>query len=37
MKDVGTFTLRTDWELMEYPREENNKSLREERIKFPKH
>jgi hypothetical protein len=31
-----TFTLRPDWEMMEYSCEENNKSLWEGRIKVPK-
>lgn len=31
-----TFTLRPDWEIMEYSCEENNKSLWEGRIKVPK-
>ena len=31
-----TFTLRPDWEMMEYSCEENNKSLWEGRIKAPK-
>ena len=31
-----TLTLRTDWEMMEYSCEENNKSLWEGRIKVPK-
>jgi hypothetical protein len=30
------FTLRPDWEMMEYSCEENNKSLWEGRIKIPK-
>jgi hypothetical protein len=36
-KNTRTFTLRTDWELMEYSCEENNKSLWEGRIKVPKY
>jgi hypothetical protein len=36
-KNVRTFTLRTDWEIMEYSCEENNKSLWEGRIKPPKY
>ena len=32
-----TFTLRPDWEMMEYSCEENNKSLWEGRIKVPKY
>ena len=36
-KNVRTFTLRPDWELMEYSCEENNKSLWEGRIKVPKY
>jgi hypothetical protein len=32
-----TLTLRTDWEMMEYSCEENNKSLWEGRIKPPKY
>ena len=35
-KSTRTFTLRTDWEMMEYSCEENNKSLWEGRIKIPK-
>jgi hypothetical protein len=35
-KNTRTFTLRPDWELMEYSCEENNKSLWEGRIKVPK-
>jgi hypothetical protein len=31
-----TFTLRTDWEILEYSCEENNKGLIEGRIKVPK-
>jgi len=34
--NVRTFTLRPDWEMMEYSCEENNKSLWEGRIKVPK-
>jgi hypothetical protein len=34
-KNVRTLTLRTDWEMMEYSCEENNKSLWEGRIKVP--
>ncbi|MBV8847238.1 MAG: hypothetical protein JO307_30885 [Bryobacterales bacterium] len=30
-----TFTLRTDWEILEYSCEENNRGLIEGRIKFP--
>lgn len=36
-KNTRTFTLRTDWEIMEYSCEENNKSLWEGRIKVPKY
>jgi hypothetical protein len=36
-KVTRTFTLRTDWEMMEYSCEENNKSLWEGRIKVPKY
>jgi hypothetical protein len=36
-KNVRTFTLRADWEIMEYSCEENNKSLWEGRIKPPKY
>jgi hypothetical protein len=32
-----TFTLRTDWEILEYSCEENNKGLIEGRIKTPKY
>lgn len=35
--NVRTLTLRTDWEMMEYSCEENNKSLWEGRIKIPKY
>jgi hypothetical protein len=35
-KNSRTFTLRSDWEMMEYSCEENNKSLWEGRIKPPK-
>ena len=35
-KTTRTFMLRTDWEIMEYSCEENNKSLWEGRIKIPK-
>jgi hypothetical protein len=35
-KTTRTFTLRTDWDIMEYSCEENNKSLWEGRIKVPK-
>jgi hypothetical protein len=35
-KNTRVFTLRTDWEIMEYSCEENNKSLWEGRIKIPK-
>jgi hypothetical protein len=35
-KSTRTLTLRTDWEMMEYSCEENNKSLWEGRIKVPK-
>jgi len=34
--NTRTFTLRPDWEMMEYSCEENNKSLWEGRIKPPK-
>ena len=34
-KNVRTFTLRPDWEIMEYSCEENNKSFWEGRIKVP--
>jgi hypothetical protein len=34
--NTRTFTLRPDWEIMEYSCEENNKSLWEGRIKVPK-
>lgn len=34
-KNSRTFTLRPDWEIMEYSCEENNKSLWEGRIKVP--
>jgi hypothetical protein len=36
-KNTRTFTLRPDWEMMEYSCEENNKSLWEGRIKVPKY
>jgi len=36
-KNVRTLWLRTDWEMMEYSCEENNKSLWEGRIKVPKY
>ena len=36
LKSTRTFTLRNDWEMMEYSCEENNKSLWEGRIKIPK-
>jgi len=36
-KNARTFTLRPDWEMMEYSCEENNKSLWEGRIKVPKY
>lgn len=36
-KNTRTFTLRPDWEMMEYSCEENNKSLWEGRIKAPKY
>ena len=36
-KNTRTFTLRPDWEIMEYSCEENNKSLWEGRIKPPKY
>ena len=36
-KNARTFTLRPDWEIMEYSCEENNKSLWEGRIKVPKY
>ena len=35
-KNTRTFTLRPDWEIMEYSCQENNKSLWEGRIKVPK-
>ena len=35
--NTRTFTLRPDWEMMEYSCEENNKSLWEGRIKVPKY
>ena len=35
-KNSRIFTLRPDWEIMEFSCEENNKSLREGRIKPPK-
>jgi hypothetical protein len=35
-KNVRAFNLRTDWEIMEYSCEENNKSFWEGRIKVPK-
>ena len=35
--NTRTFTLRPDWEMMEYSCEENNKSLWEGRIKPPKY
>jgi hypothetical protein len=35
-KNTRTFTLRPDWEIMEYSCEENNKSFWEGRIKVPK-
>jgi hypothetical protein len=35
--NVRTFTLRTDWEMMEYSCEENNKDLWEGRVKVPKY
>ncbi len=34
---VRTWTLRPEWEIMEYSCEENNKSLREGRIKPPEY
>ena len=34
--NTRTFTLRPDWEMMEYSCEENNKSLWKGRIKVPK-
>jgi hypothetical protein len=34
-KNVRTFTLRPDWELLEYSCEENNKDLRDGHIKAP--
>jgi hypothetical protein len=34
-KNVRTFTLRPDWEILEYSCEENNKDLREGHIKAP--
>jgi len=36
-KTSRTFTLRTDWHIMEYSCEENNKALYEGRIKAPKY
>jgi hypothetical protein len=36
-KTTRVLTLRTDWEMMEYSCEENNKSLWEGRIKVPKY
>jgi hypothetical protein len=36
-KTTRILTLRTDWEMMEYSCEENNKSLWEGRIKVPKY
>jgi len=36
-KNTRTFTLRPDWDMMEYSCEENNKSLWEGRIKVPKY
>lgn len=35
-KNTRIFTLRTDWEILEYSCEENNKGLVEGRIKVPK-
>jgi len=35
--NVRTLTLRTDWEMMEYSCEENNKDLWEGRVKVPKY
>ena len=35
--NVRTLTLRTDWEMMEYSCEENNKDLWEGRVKIPKY
>jgi len=35
-KNTRTFTLRPDWEIMEYSCEENNKDLRDGHIKAPK-
>jgi hypothetical protein len=35
--NVRTFTLRTDWEMMEYSCEENNKDLWEGRVKIPRY
>ena len=35
--NVRTFTLRPDWEMMEYSCEENNKDLWEGRVKVPKY
>jgi len=35
--NIRTFTLRTDWEMMEYSCEENNKDLWEGRVKVPKY
>jgi len=36
-KNTRIFTLRTDWEILEYSCEENNKGLIEGRIKVPKY
>lgn len=36
-KNTRIFTLRTDWEVLEYSCEENNKGLIEGRIKVPKY
>jgi hypothetical protein len=36
-KNTRNFTLRPDWQIMEYSCEENNKSLWEGRIKVPKY
>ena len=35
--NTRVFTLRPDWEIMEYSCEENNKSFWEGRIKVPKY
>ena len=36
-KNTRTFTIRPDWEIMEYSCEENNKDLYEGRVKVPQH